>query len=242
MNYNDYVQQISTMAVVPSDDPNFTIIIPQMINYAELRIQRDLDLFAGQTVNTFYSTQAGIETVDIQDSDFITIQGVSVGTSPSTPLLPVTKEWLQYVYPSGSTSGVPKYFAMYTSSTTSSQGGGANINGLPTISIRLGPIPSTTYSLSITGTLHTKPMNSTNNTETWISTYLPDLFIMASMIYVSAYQRNFGRLNDDPQMAQTYESQYQALLNGARTEEFRKKFQASGWTSMSPSPVATPTR
>ena len=83
---------------------------------------------------------------------------------------------------------------------------------------------------------------SAANTTTWISTYMPDLFIMASMIYVSAYQRNFGRVNDDPAMAQTYEGQYMALLNGAKMEEFRKRFQASGWTSMSPSPVASPTR
>ena len=65
---------------------------------------------------------------------------------------------------------------------------------------------------------------------------------MASMIYISAYQRNFGRQNDDPQMAVSYESQYQALLKGAAVEEARKKFEASGWTSQSPSPVATPSR
>ena len=77
---------------------------------------------------------------------------------------------------------------------------------------------------------------------TFISLNLPDVMIMASMIYISAYQRNFGRANDDPQMAITYESQYQALLKGAAMEEARKKFEASGWSSQSPSPIATPTR
>ena len=66
--------------------------------------------------------------------------------------------------------------------------------------------------------------------------------IMASMIYVSAYQRNFGRMNDDPQMAQSYESQYQALKAGAMVEESRKKFQAAAWSSMAPAPIASPTR
>jgi hypothetical protein len=65
---------------------------------------------------------------------------------------------------------------------------------------------------------------------------------MASMIFVSGYQRNFGRQSDDPAMSQSYESQYQALLRGATVEEYRKKFAASGWTSISPSPVATPGR
>jgi len=68
------------------------------------------------------------------------------------------------------------------------------------------------------------------------------VFIMASMIYISAYQRNFGRANDDPQMAITYESQYQALLKSAMMEENRKKFEAAAWSSQSPSTAATPTR
>jgi hypothetical protein len=62
------------------------------------------------------------------------------------------------------------------------------------------------------------------------------------MVYISAYQRNFGRANDDPQMAVTYESQYQTLLKGAMTEEYRKKMEGAGWSSKSTSPVATPTR
>jgi hypothetical protein len=65
---------------------------------------------------------------------------------------------------------------------------------------------------------------------------------MASMIYISAYQRNFGKANDDPQMAVTYESQYQTLLKSALMEENRKKFEAAAWSSQSPSTVATPTR
>jgi hypothetical protein len=77
---------------------------------------------------------------------------------------------------------------------------------------------------------------------TFISSYLPDLLIMASMIYISAFQRNFGRQSDDPAMAQSYESQYQALLRGAVVEEFRKKFESGAWTSYSPTPTANPPR
>jgi hypothetical protein len=43
-------------------------------------------------------------------------------------------------------------------------------------------------------------------------------------------------------MAVSYESQYQALVKSATVEEFRKKFQAGGWSSMSPAVVATPGR
>jgi hypothetical protein len=65
---------------------------------------------------------------------------------------------------------------------------------------------------------------------------------MASMIFVSGYQRNFGRASDDPAMAQSYEAQYQTLLKGATVEEARKKFESSGWTSQSPAVVSSPSR
>jgi hypothetical protein len=91
------------------------------------------------------------------------------------------------------------------------------------------------------GTYRPNSLSSTNTT-TFISLYLPDVFIMASMIYISAYQRNFGRANDDPQMAVSYESQYQALLKSALVEEARKTFEASGWSSQAPATVASPSR
>jgi hypothetical protein len=43
-------------------------------------------------------------------------------------------------------------------------------------------------------------------------------------------------------MAVTYESQYQALLKSAVMEEVRKKFESVGWSSMSVSPAASPSR
>ena len=235
LTYSTYVQQISTLAVVSATDPNFTIIIPSMIDYAELRIQRDLDFLSTQVSNTNYSFTSGNNTLTIPTATFVTLQTLEVidGSGLSSPLLPVTKEYIQNVYGSGSASGLPQYFAVY--------GGDANTAGLTNQNIIVGPIPSSNFQAKLTGTIRSQPLSATN-TATFISTYLPDLFIMASMIYISAYQRNFGRLNDDTQMAQTYESQYQALKAGALIEENRKKFEAAAWTSYSPAPAATPMR
>jgi hypothetical protein len=142
------------------------------------------------------------------------------------PLLPTTKEFLDACYGSGVSAnrGLPKYFAPFDDYT-----------------FLMGPYPDAAYRVEIVGTIRPDSLSATNTT-TFISLYLPDLFIMASMIYVSAYQRNFGRANDDPQMAVTYESQYQALLKSAMMEENRKKFEAAAWSSQSPSVVATPSR
>jgi hypothetical protein len=245
MDYTDYKKQIYVMAgytvgtdgSVASYDANYETILPEMISYAELRIQRDLDFLSTQAVDTSITFTIGNNVLSIPQSSFITLQTLEAlaVSGASTPLLPSTKEFIQNVYSGNSTNGTPRYFAMYGSDTTTS---GDN----PTyMTVLVGPPPDAAYTARLTGTVRFLPL-SANNTNTFISTYLPDLFIMASMIYMSAYQRNFGRISDDPNMAQTYESQYQALLKGAGMEEFRKKFQASAWSSLTPSPVASPTR
>lgn len=230
---NSYVQQIATLAVVEPTDVNYLIILPQAITYAENRMCRDLDFLSTVTTNTNYATISGVPTVSVSVADFVTLQQVNVITPAGTavpnngtrnPLLPTTKEFLNLVYPSGSSAAVPQYFGMIDQSK-----------------ITLGPWPDAAYQLELVGTYRPDSLSNTNQT-TFISLYLPDLFIMASMIYISGYQRNFGRANDDPQMAVTYESQYKGLLQGAMVEEARKKFQSSAWASMSPAVVASPSR
>ena len=235
MDYNTYVQQIATMAVVPTTDTNFQINLPQMISYAELRMQRDLDFLSTQISNSSYSFTQGNGTLTIPTSQFVVMETFEVidNSGNSSALLPVGKEFIQNVYGTGSTQGLPQYFAVY--------GGDTATTGLTSQNMIVGPIPDSTYSVRLTGTVRSAPLSATN-TQTYISVYLPDMFIMASMIYISAYQRNFGRLNDDPAMAQTYESQYQGLLKSAMVEENRKKFESAAWTSYSPAPFAAQTR
>lgn len=230
---SSYVQQIATLAVVDPTDANYLIILPQTITYAESRMCRDLDFLSTVTTNTSYATVSGVPTVPISVADFVTLQQVNVISPAGTllpnngtrnPLLPATKEFLNLVYPSGSSSALPQYFGMLNQNT-----------------ITLGPWPDAAYTLELVGTYRPDSLSAINKT-TFISLYLPDLFIMASMIYISGYQRNFGRANDEPQMAVTYESQYKGLLQSAMVEEARKKFQSSAWASMSPAVVASPTR
>lgn len=234
LTYSEYVNEIATLAVVSSTDPNFVEILPQMITYAENRIYRDLDLLSTVTSNATYATTSGGSKLTFTLADFITVQEVNVITPAGTtnpelgtrvPLLPVTKEYLHYVYPNTVNDGVPSNFAMLNQNT-----------------LVFGPWPDDDYTLEIIGTYRPNSLSDVNTT-TFISLYLPDLLIMASMIYVSGFQRNFiSAAANDPQMPINYETQYQTLLRGATVEEYRKKFQSSGWTSMSPSPVATPTR
>lgn len=320
LSYNGYVTQIATMAVVPltnpatnpvtTVDPNFQAIIPQMLNYAELRIQRDLDFLATMNSQSFImnSTFTGLGSISgtiltvtsatglldvgatiqggniapkttilailtgtggigtytvsisqtvsstvmttvanklaIPTSSFVTLQTITAtdGSGNTMPLLPVNKTFLQNVYNNAANVGFPQYFAV--------DGGDLETGGQLSQNILVAPWPDNAYTLSITGTSRqptlynyaTSVGGAADNTYTFISQNLPDLLIMASMIYISAYQRNFGRQSDDPQMAISYETQYKELLTGSMVEESRKKFQSSGWTSYSPAQVASPTR
>jgi len=237
LTYSQYVTQIATMAVVPETDSNYLTILPQMITYAENRIYRDLDFLFTSVATTSYSLSAGSRTITVPTSTFVVPEQINLITPSGTsdpnsgtrvPLLATTREYLDAVCGSSSITGQPQYFAPF-------MGGATNWNFL------VGPYPDATYTVEIVGTFRPDSLSATNTT-TFISTYLPDVMIMASMIYISAYQRNFGRANDDPQMAITYESQYQALLKGAMAEEFRKKMEGAAWASQSTSPIATPTR
>jgi hypothetical protein len=152
----------------------------------------------------------------------------------------VTKEYLQNVYNSSTFTGRPTLFAMY--------GGDYSTGGNTSNIIMMGPTPDSAYSVTITGTVNlpTLYQNATTalagTATTYISTNLPDMLVMASMIYISAYQRNFGRMSDDPAMAQSYEAQYMSIMKATNVVEQRKKFGASAWSSMSIPDAATSTR
>jgi len=242
LTYDTYVAELALLAVVDATDTNFVNNLPTAIEYAELRIQRDLDLM-NTSVSLFgpsYVLTAGNRNFsfsqDLSDgTSFVVSEQINLLTpagstdpeaSTRVPLLPTTKEFLDYVYGSSIPANwaQPKYFVPFNETL-----------------FLLGPVPDEGYYVEVIGTVRMAPLSATNTT-TFISKYLPDLFLMASMVQVSGYQRNFGRQADDPQMALSYEQQYQTLLKGAGTEEARKKFEGPAWSSQSPAPIATPTR
>ena len=240
LTYTTYKTQIAQMAVVAEDDVNFVAILPMMIDYASLRICRDLDLmFTSVSLHgAGYQLAAGNRNLSFSQNlpngtSFVVSEQINLITpvgqsdpdaATRTPLMPTTKEFLDAVYGSASYTGVPKYFVPFNETL-----------------FFVGPTPDASYYVEVVGTIRPASLSATVPT-TFISEYLPDLLVMASMIYISAYQRNFGKESDDPQMAMSYESQYQLLLKSAVVEESRKKWDAAGWSSQSPATVASPTR
>jgi len=254
LSYNAYVQQLGVMAVELTAEAtgvcsfvnaNLQTILPNALNYAELRIQRDLDFLNAKASNS-YALTAGANVLSIPINDFLMLETLEVTQNNgsqvvnSTPLTPVSKEFIQNCYSGAASAGTPKFFAMIGDNF--GDGGNAFLNVL------LGPVPNFAYPIRAYGVIRLPSLakfasnGPADTSYTFISQFLPDLLMMASMIYITAFQRNFSATSDDPAMGQSYEKQYQALRLGAISEENRRKFNESAWSSMSTPVSATPVR
>jgi len=169
-------------------------------------------------------TTSGIFVV-VEEFNVITPAGI---TNPElgerVALLPASKEYLDVVYPSVTGEGVPGYFAPISQQDWI-----------------LGPWPDSAYTVEVVGTIRPAPLSATNQT-TFLSQYLPDVFLAAALVFAAGYQQNFSAMGDNPQQAVTWESHVKPLIDSAKVEEIRKKFGAQGWSSKSPDPIATPPR
>ncbi len=217
LTYATYVTSLANLLVVPTSDSGFQTVLPNVLDDAELRIQRDLDLLLtvdvaqalALTTGSRYQTVLDVShgsPVVIKEVNVITPLGADINNGGvRNPLIPASNELLNALYTSNAGSTIPQYFSVVTLDT-----------------IAVGPWPDANYQMEMVAT-YRRPQLSPTNTTSYIATYFPDMLIAASMVFASGYQRNFGAAVDDPKMGPTWESHYQALLSSAKVEEDRKR-------------------
>lgn len=246
MNYSDYVTALQTLLVIQdaSGLANLTAILPRMIEYAELRMYRDpdLDFLATRTSDISAQTASGNRDVAIP-SQFIVIEQVNIilpsGVQPPAfgakrvPLLRTSQSFLDQIWPVDSDVATPapfeNYFSVYNEQETA-----------PTPSrIRIAPTPDNSYYVEFRGTFRPAALSPTNTT-TFLTQYMPDLFLAASMVFGAGYQRDFGAQSEDPQMSLSWERLYTGSKDGAAVEEARKKSTSYNWGANSPPKLAMP--
>jgi hypothetical protein len=255
LSYNAFIQQIAAMGVYTvtsvagvnqiTSDPSIQSIVPMILNYAELRCQRDLNLLSSETSNT-YTLTAGQNVFSLPPSDFLKVRTLEICQTNNgqvvnaTPLLFTSKEFIQNCYSGLASANAPQYCAMYGDNFGDEQDSATNI--------LLGPVPNYSWTLRVTGaarqpSLYSNASAGIADTEyTYLSQWYPDLLVIASMIYISGYQRNWSATADDTPGAQSWEKQYQALRLGAISEEDERRQNGSAWTAYSTPTSATPTR
>lgn len=254
LSFNAWVQAVGVMSVAITQetagvygfvDAPLQNVLPQILSYAEGRIQRDIDALQARSSNT-YALTPGVNLFSIPVNDFLVVETFEItqvsngSVVNSWPLLPVSREFIQNCYGGLFKAGNPKYFAMYGDTF----GDGANTS----VNVLLGPPPNQAFPVRVTGVIRMPSLyqyavaGPADTSYTYISQWLPDLLLMASMIFISAYQRNFSATADSKDMPVNYEQQYRTLLAGAIGEENRKKQMGSGWSGYSTPATATPTR
>jgi hypothetical protein len=249
--YASFQTALASEMVVPNNnvnDPNFILILPTIIDYAEQRCYRELDCLHAETQQWFLMTpyqraqsfvasdalQANpspaqqiliVERVSIQPIGSAPPAPISPGVRPTLggqPAVPVTVDYLDAVFsglwPDPGPFGRPVNFSLVTDQI-----------------LAFGPAPDQPYSFQIHGKCRPVPLYDTppkdGTQTTFLTTVLPDLFLAAAMVSASGYRHNFGAQSDDPRMAVSWEGQYNELLGSAKNEETRKRF--LGWNQMS---------
>lgn len=246
-NFSQYTQTLQNLLVMndPAGISNLNSMLPNIIDYGEQRIYRELDFLTTETtsVSNAVADSRNVSVpstvIVLNDVNFITPAGKAPDDAGATrnPVFRTSVSYINFVWSMGKTTNgtpsVPQYYAPINTTTTNPTGNVTNLI--------VAPPPDDTYTVEFVGTVRPTPLSATNTT-TFLTNYLPDLFLAASMVFAAGYQQNFAPDSTSPGMAEYWEKQYQNLKQSAEIEELRKKSQSQGWTTVQPSPIATPPR
>ena len=237
LTYGTFTTTLANFLVIPVTEANLVQALPSIIDDAEQQTYIDLDLLNTVYRDSSVALAAGnrnfTEAVSTTNGPFLVTQELNVITPAGTtnpdngtrnPLLPATKEMLDFLYPNATGSDIPKYFAPINQN-----------------SFVVGPWPDQAYTVEVVGTQRPAPL-SASNTTTLLSTYFPNVFLYAALGYGCSYLKDFGAATDDPKSSVTWLAMYQEALKSAQTEEAKKKFQGQGWSAFSTSPTVSPPR
>lgn len=239
LTYATFQTELSALTAIATTNTDFQTVLPAAIDYAEGRIYRELDMIVENVTDSSASTTALTRnfTLPTTVGTFQIVSGVNVITPASTApdsgtrnaLQPVSREFLDMVWPSTTGATVPQFFSYFSQAT-----------GQP--GLIFGPWPDTTYRVEVVGKVIPTPLSATNTT-TFLTLYLPELFLMAAQLYfVGPFMKNIGMSSDDPKSTVSLEAQYQALLSSAASWEARKRFSGASWTPKQIEPTAQPQR
>lgn len=234
-SYQTWVTALANEIVVQQTDPNFTGILPSCIDYGEQRIYSELDLLDTVTRDSGPLTTGNRNfTLPQNNGRFVVTNGFNLitpagTTNPDqgtrTQLIPVSRDYLDAVGGSPSFTGQPTNYAWITDQQ-----------------FIVGPQwPDAVYTIETIGTIRPTPL-SASNTTTYITSFLPQLWFAATMIFMAGWQQNFGAQADNSGQAVSWESQYQTLKAAINVEEQRKRYASGAWASLQPTPIATPSR
>lgn len=231
LTYDQFVTDLANMLVIPVTDTNYLTMLPNCIDDAEQRIYRELDLLATIVRDSSSALTANSRNFTFPQH-FVVSESINLytpvgSTTNKYALTATTREFLDAMWPNetaAASPSLPQYYAMITDQQ-----------------IIVGPPPDQNYTLEVVGTVRPEPLSASNPT-TYLTLYLPDLFMAEALVFGYGYMKDYGAQADDPRSAMSWNQHYQDLWQSANTEENRKKYASQAWTAKQPAPLATPPR
>ena len=215
MSY-DYTTFTAALAVALAVDPaesRYLDLLPTIIDDAEQRCYRELDLVsASVAVNGTMTANNRYFTLPSSQGHIIVVDAINVFDDDNKrwPLKPATRDVIDFCWPSDtapSAVSIPSLFARVDDTR-----------------VLVGCAPGSPWNAEVVGTIRPFALSSTN-TSTFLTLYLSDLFFAAAMVSATgSLLKNFSAQADDPKMAVSWEGQFQARLASAKTEELRKQY------------------
>lgn len=196
MNYSEIVDNIQ--AWTENDATEFTTKIPTIINLAELRIYKDVDLTIARKEATLATPIIG-QSLLPAPSDLIVPRWVRI--SNGGYIMQKDESFIREYLATAATSGTPKYYATAAS--------GANLLFAPSFS-------SESISVQIGYTYRPTPL-SASNTTTWLSLNAWDVLLFACMV------ESAGFMKMEQQDLANWEARYTASADALRIEEQRRR-------------------
>jgi hypothetical protein len=170
-------------------------------------------------------------------------------------LLRVSRPWLDAMFTNVTITRTPKKYETYYAiddmneiQTTISPPPSVPTAGIPSrdSSIFISPPPDAAYTVEYHGTFRPAPFYTvagfdpstydatvqfaqTPSATSFLSSWFPDLYLAASLVFGSGYQKNFGSQSDNPQQAMSWMADLERLIDVASSEEFRKKAMDWSW-------------
>lgn len=258
-DYAGFLQAVTTMAEIADTAgiAAFGVLAPRCIEFAEGAMYRDpdLDFLATRVSDSTQLTQNGVRSVPIPTSisvagfsgTFVVVEGASLILPANTrpwagtrmPLLRTSRSFIDMMWPMESQAQAPVPYETYYSVYSEQQGAPSDPDepdpNIPS-AIQIGPTPNDTFYVEFTGTGRPAPLSAINTT-TFLTVYMPDLFLMKSMEWICLYQRDIGPNANIPGSAEYYRAAYDSLKRSAAVEEARKKMLSNDGTAYPPTPA-----
>ena len=192
--YAELVQNIKDF--MEDDGTEFSNEIDKFIDLAELRISRDVITpeFKRKVTSAFTANDPFLT----MPTDLVTLEHLQViNSNVRTLLLLKSDEFITEYWPNRTTTGVPKYYTYFDTST-----------------IYVAPTPSSNLSIELSYKRRL-PALSSSNTSNWTSINAADALLYACLIEASVFNRNYN-------LQDRYTAMYQQAVKAINNEQSNK--------------------